>query len=56
VKSRYELDTSTKQLTGLQQELQAQQKYYEGELKKAQAHHKMAALGSDRDTLDLTNL
>lgn len=56
VKCRGELDESTKQISGLQQELQAQAKYYEMELRKAQQSHKMAALGSDRDTLDVANL
>ncbi len=36
VKARHDLDQSNKQITGLQHELQAQQNYYEVELKKAQ--------------------
>jgi hypothetical protein len=35
VKTRYDLEQSTKQITGLQQELQAQQRFYDMELKKA---------------------
>lgn len=35
VKTRHDLEQTTKQITGLQQELLAQQRYYDMELKKA---------------------
>ena len=56
IKARHDLDISTKQITGLQQELQTQQRFYDMELKKALQSHRMAALGSDRDTLDVNNM
>lgn len=56
VKARGELDQSTKQISGLQQELHSQQRFYEAELKKAQAQSKVVAMGSDREALDVANL
>ena len=56
VKTKADLEQSTKQITGLQQELQAQHRFYETELKKAQATHGAAQLGAGREALEVASL